>query len=78
MTLISGAKTHDPLSRRLLPQWREEHAKWLSQFPQAKHIVTTNSGHGVVFTEPELIVEPVREMVRQERSRQEAGAPLPE
>lgn len=68
MNLISGAKTHDVLSRNLLPLWRAEHAKWLGQFPHARHIVTTNSGHGVVFTEPELIVKAVREIVEAVRS----------
>lgn len=63
ITLITGARTHDVLSRKLLPLWQAGHAKWLSQFPQAKHIVTTNSGHGVVFTEPELIADAVRQIV---------------
>ncbi len=67
ITLITGAQTHDLLSRHLLPLWQAEHARWLSQFPQAQHLVTTNSGHGVVFTEPELIIEAVREMVGQAR-----------
>lgn len=65
ITLITGAQTHDVLSRKLLPLWQAEHAKWLSQFPHAKHIVTTNSGHGVVFTEPELIIEAVRAVIEQ-------------
>jgi pimeloyl-ACP methyl ester carboxylesterase len=68
MTLISGAAAHDVLSRKLLPLWRAEHAKWLSQFHHARHIVTINSGHGVVFTEPELIVEAVREILDRSRA----------
>lgn len=67
ITLITGAQTHDVLSRKLLPLWQAGHAKWLSQFPQAKHIVTTNSGHGIVFTEPELIVGAVRAVIEQAR-----------
>lgn len=69
ITLITGAQTHDVLSRRLLPLWQAEHAKWLSQFPHAKHLVTTNSGHGIVFTEPALIVAAVRETTDQARAR---------
>jgi len=64
ITLITGAQTHDVLSRKLLPLWQAEHAKWLRQFPHAKHIVTTDSGHGVVFTEPELIVNAVKRIVQ--------------
>ncbi len=67
MALITGGQAHDVLSRKLLPRWQAEHAKWLNQFPHAKHIVTTNSGHGVVFTEPELIVQAVQEIVEADR-----------
>lgn len=70
ITLITGAKVHDVLTRKLLPLWQAEHAKWLSQFPGARHIVTTNSGHGVVFTEPELIVDAVREAVETVRAKE--------
>ncbi len=63
ITLITGAAVHDVLSRNLIPIWGAEQAKWLSTFPQAKHIVTTRSGHGVVFTEPELIVDAVKGIV---------------
>ena len=68
MTLITGARVHEALSRYLLPRWEAEHSHWLSRYPHAKHIVTTNSGHGVVFTEPELIVNAVREMIGRPRA----------
>lgn len=70
ITLITGAKVHDVLTRKLLPLWQAEHAKWLGQFPGAKHIITTNSGHGVVFTEPELIVDAVREVLEAVRAKE--------
>jgi pimeloyl-ACP methyl ester carboxylesterase len=46
----------------LLPEWLKAHHDWLSQYPQASHIVTTNSGHGIFFTEPNLVVDAVRQM----------------
>jgi pimeloyl-ACP methyl ester carboxylesterase len=67
ITLITGARAHDALSRHLLPRWEAEHAKWLCHFPWARHVVTTNSGHGVVYTEPELIIDAVRNVVEQAR-----------
>jgi pimeloyl-ACP methyl ester carboxylesterase len=67
MILITGARAHDVLSRHLLPRWEAEHLNWLGQFPHAKHVPTTNSGHGVVFTEPELVIEAVRKVVEQAR-----------
>lgn len=67
ITLISAVHVEEALGRKYLPLWRDEHTKWLRQFPQAKHIITTNSSHGVVFTEPELIINAVREMVEEVR-----------
>ena len=75
MTLITGAAVHDVLSRKLLPLWQAEQVSWLSQFPKANHIVTTNSGHGVVFTEPELIVDAVRHVVEQVRPSRKRDEP---
>jgi pimeloyl-ACP methyl ester carboxylesterase len=69
LTLITGMKPHDPLTRYLLPRWRETHAAWLSQFPQARHIVTTNTGHDVVLNEPLLVIDTIREVVEQARRR---------
>ncbi len=66
ITLISAAQTGGPLLRRLLPEWMGAHRRWLSQFPKARHLVTTNSGHGVVFTEPKLITDAVKLMVEQD------------
>lgn len=68
MRLITGIQTHDVLSRFLLPRWEEEHSKWLRGYPHAEHTVTTNSSHGVVFTEPELIVGAVRQVLAEARS----------
>lgn len=62
LTLITGMKPHDPLTRYLLPRWLEAHRTWLDQFPQARHLVTTNSGHDVVLREPELVIEAIREV----------------
>ena len=38
------------------------HREWLNRYPHAHHIITTNSGHGIFFTEPNLVVDAVREM----------------
>ena len=68
ITLISAAQTGGPLLRRLLPEWVGAHRRWLSQFPNAEHIITTNSDHGIFFTEPHLVAAAVRRMVKQNNS----------
>jgi len=67
MTLITGFKPQGPLSRYALPRWLAEHQAWLSAYPHARHIVTTNSGHDVVLREPALVVEAIRGVVGKAR-----------
>jgi pimeloyl-ACP methyl ester carboxylesterase len=49
--------------------WLKFHTDWLKTVPNGQHLITEESGHGVPFTEPGLIVRVVRQMVAQVRSR---------
>lgn len=55
-------KPQDMMTRNLLPRWLGAHRNWLKEFPRAKHIVTTDSGHEVILSDPELVINAVREM----------------
>jgi len=39
------------------------HEEWVQQFSHGRLIVTRNSGHGVPFEEPELVVKTIREII---------------
>lgn len=41
------------------------HKEWVERFPKGKLIIAEESGHGVPFEQPELIVEAIRQMVEQ-------------
>ena len=41
------------------------HQQWAEKIPTAKVIVTKNSGHGIPFEEPELVVNEIRRVVQQ-------------
>ncbi len=41
------------------------HREWVEQFPKGKLIIAEESGHGVQFEQPELVVSAIREMVGQ-------------
>ena len=69
ITLITAAKIEGPLLGRLIPVWRGAHENWIRGHPGARHIVTTNSTHGIFHTEPELIAGAVREMVLKTQSK---------
>ena len=46
------------------------HQQWAEKIPTAKVIITKNSGHGIPFEEPELIVDEIRQVVQQANKRQ--------
>jgi pimeloyl-ACP methyl ester carboxylesterase len=41
------------------------HEEWVKKFPKGHLIITENSGHGVPFEEPELIINVIREAVKE-------------
>jgi pimeloyl-ACP methyl ester carboxylesterase len=49
--------------------WLKYHNDWIEKIPNARHIVTENSGHAVQFEEPELVVRAVREVVEKANGR---------
>jgi ABC-2 type transport system ATP-binding protein len=50
------------------------HQQWAEKIPNAKVIITKNSGHGIPFEEPELIVDAIRGIVRQISKNQSSAA----
>ena len=46
------------------------HRQWVDRIPTAKLIITKNSGHGIPFEEPGLIVDAIRKVVQQTNKRQ--------
>lgn len=40
-----------------MPVWLQGH---LAEQLNARHIVSTNSGHDILFTEPELVIQEIR------------------
>lgn len=49
--------------RTLRPVWLKFHQDWLDRIPNGRHVITQNSGHGIPFEEPELVVRLIREVV---------------
>jgi pimeloyl-ACP methyl ester carboxylesterase len=68
VTLITCVRLDgNPLLREIVPVWLKSHQNWLSKIPDARHVVTDRSGHGIVLQEPELVIEEIREMVERVR-----------
>jgi len=65
ITVMTGAKLPTALHRITMPHWIAAHRDWVVRQPTARHIITTNSGHGIPLEEPELVMETIRNAVQQ-------------
>lgn len=63
VTLITAMKPFGERDRRLRPQWLAAHQRWLSAVPQARHLVTYQSDHGIIWEEPTLVIDTIHDMV---------------
>lgn len=52
--------------------WLKFHTEWVKKIPNGKHIVTEDSGHGVQFEQPELVIQAVREVVEKVKEKPQA------
>jgi pimeloyl-ACP methyl ester carboxylesterase len=43
------------------------HKAWVEKIPGGQLIITENSGHGIPFEEPELVINTIREAVNRAR-----------
>jgi pimeloyl-ACP methyl ester carboxylesterase len=53
----------------IYPEKLKFHKEWVEQFPRGQLIITENSGHGIPFEEPELIVRAIQQMVSEVSAR---------
>jgi pimeloyl-ACP methyl ester carboxylesterase len=53
------------------PMWLKFHQQWIEKLPRGRHLITENSGHGIPFEEPELVVKAIRETIDLARSPQQ-------
>ena len=62
--LLTGAKLQDSvINRHYMPPWIAAHSNWVARLPNGRHIISTNSGHDIVFLEPERVIELIRQQV---------------
>lgn len=43
--------------------WLKFHNEWMEKIPDGQHITTENSGHGIPFEEPDLVIKTIRQVV---------------
>ena len=58
---------HPSSNDRLI--WLDLHKEFLTRLPGAKHIVTEKSGHNIAGDEPDLVVDAIREIVKEKSNR---------
>jgi pimeloyl-ACP methyl ester carboxylesterase len=65
IVLITRAKW-DGAPPEMARIWTEEHRRWVERTPTARLRVAENSGHMIPHDEPQLIVDTVRDILRQQ------------
>jgi pimeloyl-ACP methyl ester carboxylesterase len=63
--------------KTIRPVWLKFHQEWIDKISTGRHLITENSGHGIPFEEPELVVRTIREVVEKARSNHPGTAPAP-
>jgi pimeloyl-ACP methyl ester carboxylesterase len=63
--------------KTIRPVWLKLHQEWIDKISTGRHLITENSGHGIPFEEPELVVRTIREVVEKARSNHPGTAPAP-
>ena len=63
--------------KTIRPVWLKFHQEWIDKIPTGRHLITENSGHGIPFEEPELVVRTIREVVGKARSNHPETSPAP-
>jgi pimeloyl-ACP methyl ester carboxylesterase len=73
LTLLTanGNPDRKPFLAELLPIKLAEHRRWITRYPQARH-VTEDCGHAVQIDRPELCVDLIRDIVTDVRARDRA------
>jgi pimeloyl-ACP methyl ester carboxylesterase len=51
------------------PMWLKFHEDWVKTIPNGRHIITENSGPGIPFEEPKLVIKTIREVVERGKER---------
>jgi pimeloyl-ACP methyl ester carboxylesterase len=60
VTIISGGHQRDtPVALKSMPVWLQTHHKLATQL-NGRHVISTNSGHEIIFAEPNLVVAEIR------------------
>ena len=48
--------------------WLKFHRQWVDKIPGAKHIIDENTGHDIPFTEPDIVINAITNMIAQVKS----------
>ncbi|MBL9137372.1 MAG: alpha/beta hydrolase [Verrucomicrobiales bacterium] len=76
ITLISASPPASHPYRALVTRLQTEHARWLKDYPQARHVIADNTDHGLVVSRPEVVANEIRRMLEKIR-RGHPSADLP-
>lgn len=66
VVVLTGMR-HEVAEAEKRQMWLAMHRRFVERVPGARHVITERSGHGLVNTEPQLVIRAVREVVEEAR-----------
>jgi len=67
--ILLTAMKDDTMPAGVRKVWAEKHEEWIAKVPGGKHIVVENSGHFIQAEQPQVVIDPIKQMVDQARRK---------
>jgi len=67
--ILLTAMKDDTMPAGVRKVWAEKHEEWIAKVPGGKHIVVENSGHFIQAEQPQVVIDPIKQVVDQARRK---------
>lgn len=67
--ILLTAMKDDTMPATVRKVWSQMHEDWVAKVPGAKHVVVENSGHSIQVEQPQVVIDAIRQVVDQARSK---------
>jgi pimeloyl-ACP methyl ester carboxylesterase len=67
--ILLTAMKDDTMPATVRKVWAQMHEDWITKVPGAKHVVVENSGHFIQAEQPQVVIDAIRQVAEQVRSK---------
>src|SRR5436190_841065 len=67
--ILLTATKDDTMPAAVRKVWAEKHDEWIAKVPSGKHLKVENSGHFIQGEQPQVVIDPIKQVVDQARRK---------